>query len=837
MGVGLTAGQAGAGLTVSASGNQSKGRENGSSLTNTETTIAAGRDARFSSGQDLILDGAQASGRSVTADVGRNLWISSRQDSDRYDMKQTGSSAGISGTWGAGAGVSGSVSASRDKMNSNFDSVKEQSGIFAGSGGFDIKVGNHTQLDGGVLASTAPAASNRLETGTLGWTDIKNRADYEVEHQSAGLSTGGSLGDNFLGNLASNTLAGMNGSGHADSTTRAAVEAGTITVRDGANQQQDVSQLSRDTAHAANGLSPIFDKEKEQRRLEASQLIAEIGTQVGDIARTEGKIAATKEANRRMGEATEAERAQAKADWEKAHPDKAITDKDIDGQLYENLYNDAFSKTGLGTGGPVQRAIQAATAAVQGLAGGDINAALAGGAAPYIANIIAKSSDDPAVRTMAHAAVNAALSKAQGNNALAGAAGAATAEMMAPVIIGELGWDKEHLSEEQKQVVSALSTLAAGLAGGVAGDGTSSAVSGAQAGKTTVENNFLSASKNDALNKALEDQKNGKNLLQASQDIVRLTNEDKASNGLLDKYQKGQLNDAEKQQLAGLLNQYGYELQSVYGYSEQQAAEAIQTLAKGGAFVASAADAKAYNEALSYLKMYGAQSGQAAVGTDALMVLPGAPGALVRGVIAAGGSYQTGTGIGQIADGNYGDGALNVGLGTVAIFGSVAGQGSVSKPGGTIVTPGDNSVWQSSTIGNYFTKNEGVLSGRVTSIDPKMTQDNIRSLNRENESAKILSQSGFNVEQNPYVPGRKDPDYRINGEIFDNYAPKTSSVRNIWSGVKEKIDSGQTTNVVINMSDTKVSIPSLQQQLNNWPIIGLDKVIVIDKSGNPVRIK
>ncbi|EMH4162608.1 DUF799 family lipoprotein [Pluralibacter gergoviae] len=70
-GVGLTAGQAGAGLTVSASGNQSKGRENGSSLTNTETTIAAGRDARFSSGQDLILDGAQASGRSVTADVGR----------------------------------------------------------------------------------------------------------------------------------------------------------------------------------------------------------------------------------------------------------------------------------------------------------------------------------------------------------------------------------------------------------------------------------------------------------------------------------------------------------------------------------------------------------------------------------------------------------------------------------------------------------------------------------------------------------------------------------------------------------------------------------------------
>lgn len=95
--------------------------------------------------------------------------------------------------------------------------------------------------------------------------------------------------------------------------------------------------------------------------------------------------------------------------------------------------------------------------------------------------------------------------------------------------------------------------------------------------------------------------------------------------------------------------------------------------------MASAADAKAYNEALSYLKMYGAQSGQAAGGTDALMVLPGVLGALVRGTVAAGGAYQTGTGIGQIADGNYSDGALNVGLGTAAIFSGIAGQNITSK--------------------------------------------------------------------------------------------------------------------------------------------------------------
>lgn len=39
------------------------------------------------------------------------------------------------------------------------------------------------------------------------------------------------------------------------------------------------------------------------------------------------------------------------------------------------------------------------------------------------------------------------------------------------------------------------------------------------------------------------------------------------------------------------------------------------------------------------------------------------------------------------------------------------------------------------------------------------------------------------------------------------------------------------------MSDTKVSVPELQQQLTKWPIMGLDKVIIIDKSGNAVRVK
>ena len=96
---------------------------------------------------------------------------------------------------------------------------------------------------------------------------------------------------------------------------------------------------------------------------------------------------------------------------------------------------------------------------------------------------------------MAHAVVNAALSLAKGENALAGASSAVTAEAVG--LISEAYYDKKpsELDESQKQTISALASLAAGLAGGLVGGDTASAVSGMQTGKVTVENNALSDNK------------------------------------------------------------------------------------------------------------------------------------------------------------------------------------------------------------------------------------------------------------------------------------------------------------------------------------------------------
>ncbi|HFL4335736.1 TPA: polymorphic toxin type 25 domain-containing protein, partial [Escherichia coli] len=117
---------------------------------------------------------------------------------------------------------------------------------------------------------------------------------------------------------------------------------------------------------------------------------------------------------------------------------------------------------------------------------------VAGGTAPYIAEIIKQTTPDGAGRVAAHAVVNAALAVAQGNNALAGAAGAATGEVVGMIATQMYGKPVSELSETEKQTVSTLATVAAGLAGGLVGDSGASAVAGAQSGKTTVENNALS---------------------------------------------------------------------------------------------------------------------------------------------------------------------------------------------------------------------------------------------------------------------------------------------------------------------------------------------------------
>ncbi|HDV6868696.1 TPA: contact-dependent inhibition toxin CdiA [Escherichia coli] len=492
VGVSIGAGGNGAGISVFASVNAAKGSEKGNGTEWTETTTDSGKTVTINSGRDTVLNGAQVNGNRIIADVGHDLLISSQQDTSKYDSKQTSVAAGGSFTFGSMTG-SGYIAASRDKMKSRFDSVAEQTGMFAGDGGFDITVGRHTQLDGAVIASTATPDKNHLDTGTLGFSDLHNEADYKVSHSGISLSGGGSFGDKFQGNMPGGMISAGGHSGHAEGTTQAAVAEGTITIRDRDHQKQNLANLSRDPEHANDSISPIFDKEKEQRRLQTVGLISDIGSQVADIARTQGELNALKAAKEATGETLPANAT------EKQRQEYLAKLRDT------QAYRDEMAK--YGTGSEIQWGIQAATAALQGLAGENLAGALAGASAPELAHLLKSTEKYPAVNAIAHAILGGAVAAMQGNNIAAGAAGAATGELAARTIAGMLypGVKQSDLSEEQKQTISTLATVSAGLAGGLTGNSTASAAVGAQSGKNAVENNSLSDGWNNILPSGTQD--------------------------------------------------------------------------------------------------------------------------------------------------------------------------------------------------------------------------------------------------------------------------------------------------------------------------------------------
>ncbi|WP_338327541.1 hemagglutinin repeat-containing protein [Pectobacterium brasiliense] len=495
IGISLGLSNGSAGLSIFANVNAAKGRETGTGNSWSETTVDAGNHVTLKSERDTRLTGAQVNGERIDVDAGRHLLLQSQQDSERYDSKQTSVAAGGSFTWGSMSG-SGYLSASKDKIHSNYDSVQQQTGFFAGKDGFGIKTGEHTQLDAAVIGSTASAEKNRLETGTLGWSGLNNKAEFKVEHSGIGLSASPSMSGSMLSTLAMtvpSALMSLGNSGSAASTTYAAVSDGTLLLRDTAKQVQDIATLSRDVEHANNALSPIFNKEKEQKRLKQAQLIGEIGAQVMDIVRTEGELKAQKAA-------------EAKGDAKVKRPQDGDSAKEW--EVYKKALTESPTYKAemqkYGTGSDFQRAAQAATAAIQALAGGDIQKAIASGASPYLAQLVKDvtipkdeskiTASDIAANAMAHAVVGAVVAQLSGQDVAAGAIGASSGELIARAIMADQypGKTANDLTEEEKQSVSALSTLASGLISGLAGNSTASAASGAQSGRNAVENNYLS---------------------------------------------------------------------------------------------------------------------------------------------------------------------------------------------------------------------------------------------------------------------------------------------------------------------------------------------------------
>jgi hypothetical protein len=144
----------------------------------------------------------------------------------------------------------------------------------------------------------------------------------------------------------------------------------------------------------------------------------------------------------------------------------------------------------------------------------------------------------------------------------------------------------------------------------------------------------------------------------------------------------------------------------------------------------------------------------------------------------------------------------------------------------------------------------GSPMGRRTRISPRADTAGQRSLARENECADALAALGYRLVQNPTKTQTaearertgdvgdpdKNPDYLIEGHVFDCYSPSASKpVRSVWSEVRVKIDDRQTERVVVNLHDWRGDLGALRRQFDTWPVAGLKELVVLTSAGAAVQ--
>ncbi|WP_426698188.1 hemagglutinin repeat-containing protein, partial [Rhodanobacter ginsenosidimutans] len=233
----------------------------------------------LTSGRDTTLEGAQAYGNTILADIGRSLSLTSTQDTDHYKETYQAASAGLSLCippicYGA---TSGGASYSQSNISNNYQSVTDQTGLAAGSGGYDIHVGDTTTLTGAAIASTADASKNRLDTGSLVVNDLHNSAHSSATQMGFSYSSSSSA----AGNVASNAMgAALNMAipqgGSDSSDTRSSIAQGTIVVRD--KPDQDLSSIDRSaTTLNGNGVSNDFDVDEIKEKQALGQAAGYVG--------------------------------------------------------------------------------------------------------------------------------------------------------------------------------------------------------------------------------------------------------------------------------------------------------------------------------------------------------------------------------------------------------------------------------------------------------------------------------------------------------------------------------------------------------------------------------
>ena len=160
----------GAAIGFTAGGNYGKGYGNGDETSYVASHVGDSQSKTVvKAGGDVTLAGSQVKGKGVELDA-ENLKIESLQDKSSYRGKQMNASASVTVGYGFAAGGS----FNKSKVNTDYASVNEQAGIFAGNDGYDINVKNKVSSVGGAILSSAPKEKNQMTAQDFEYSNIQN---------------------------------------------------------------------------------------------------------------------------------------------------------------------------------------------------------------------------------------------------------------------------------------------------------------------------------------------------------------------------------------------------------------------------------------------------------------------------------------------------------------------------------------------------------------------------------------------------------------------------------------------------------------------------------------
>ncbi|HDS1524668.1 TPA: hemagglutinin repeat-containing protein [Stenotrophomonas maltophilia] len=512
VGVGVAVG-AQTGVYVYAEASVGSSKSNAESSTWQNTTLT-GKNISMKAEGDTTLRGATATADRIDVKTGGTLTIESLQDVAESMSKNSQVGGRVQVSFGTAWNADGY--ASGGKANGSYQGVGQQSGLFAGNGGYHVDAG-HVNLVGGAIASTN-AGNSELTADSLTFTDLQNHMDYKAT--SGSISGGfGSSGkgptDKSVGaveqlqgigsSIKSGTFGGVDGvgfggglpmheSGSDSSSTRATLTEGNITIGGRKTTAAELG-VNTDAAAAHRALEAMPDANKmladQQAMANAAgtvlatskQIASDIGSyginKITD-AYLEGKSAAEKEA---FANLSSKDQYAALAGFDSSYPDALVTQQKW---APDGTYGRALNAV--------------STALVGGVAGQAGGQVISNTLAPYAAELIGKTFDpnkqsavpSEAMQMLSHALLGALLAEANGGSAGTGAAAAGGGELAAK-FLGDYYARQNggQLTPEQEQQIKALGQAVGAMAGGIGGDGAMGAALGATIAKNSVENNYL----------------------------------------------------------------------------------------------------------------------------------------------------------------------------------------------------------------------------------------------------------------------------------------------------------------------------------------------------------